>query len=170
MNFSWKLPSHNQPTPHAYTIPTHDTPPPPPTNIELNDPILYNRVYRVHICTTHHYALRNLARHLLNKHTLSLRQRREIIATYADDDCVSPEQIESPIELVDPIKGLAAPVTVYQCQASTCRVIQSNHDNIRKHANQEHGWRKSQDQPTYWNIVQAQTFFTSRNLIKYFVV
>ena len=158
MNLSWRLPSHNRPPPHADANPPSDTPLQPSAATlvdESDDPILYNRTYHVHICVTHGYALQNLARHLLHKHTFSPGRRKQIIRAHADEDCTPPERVQTPTEPVDPIEGLAAPVTAYQCRDHECRAIQGHHDNIRKHANRAHSWRKSPDQPTYWNIVQG---------------
>ena len=96
MNLSWRLPSHNRPPPHTSPNPPSDTPPQSSINAlvkKSDDPILYNRIYRVHIYVTYGYTLQNLARYLLHKYTFSLGQRKEIIKVYADEDCTPPERV-----------------------------------------------------------------------------
>jgi len=70
---------------------------------------------------------------------------------------------------VPPVSGLKSPITAHHCQGPTCTVILASKDQIRKHSNKEHSWRKSDQQPTHWYNVKAQTFFIGA-LTKYFPV
>jgi hypothetical protein len=139
----------------------------PDPTLEL---IIYNPQYRVLICTEHHYALQNLSYHLLDKHCLSLRQRKAIIARYATSAVVKPDLVQTPAGTSQPIFGLPAPIAAYQCLADQCYVIYQSYGHMRQHANREHGWRKSVKQPDFWVPVMAQTFFQGRRHIKYFAV
>lgn len=173
MNINWRLPNHVRGPPTATindSLQTSIHSPSHSSASDIEDFILYNRTYRVRICVTHGFAVRNLPDHLRDEHTLTRAQRKAILEAHADDVCVRPETVKLPAGLVTPIEGLSPAIEAQQCRGERCSYTSPSDDVIRKHANKEHGWRKSPDKPTYWHWVQAQTFFTSGGLVRWFTV
>ena len=144
------------------------------TNNEIEpafqDPFSYLSQYQVLICVDHGYAVRNINQHLLEKHTLSPAQRKTLQQRYHDHPRCSPDQVTVPRPFQPAIPELGCPVKAARCKDEACSFIVANHDNIRKHANKKHGWRKSSEQPQYWSSVYAQTFFVGGGFTKYFAV
>lgn len=134
------------------------------------DLIIYHTEYQVQICTQHQYAIRDLARHLRDDHTsITLAQRKEILAHHQHDICVEPTRFEPPAHPVPPVSGLQPPRLVLQCQDLYCHRRLVSEVQMAQHCNQQHGWRKSSSNPVYWTKTLAQTFFAGA-LTKYFAV
>ena len=134
------------------------------------DVVQYDPVYRVQICVQHQQAVRNLYRHLREEHTgLSQPQRKAILDLHQRDDCVDPTQFQPPSQPVPALSSLKPPIVVLQCAEASCPRRLVSQVQMAQHCNQQHGWRKSSDRPTFWTMVLAQTFFTGA-LTKYFPV
>jgi hypothetical protein len=133
-------------------------------------PITYNTQYQLLICREHGYALQNFKTHLRDEHSLSLTERKVIIAQHEQQPLTPASQLVHPLSVSSPVPGLKKAIKAYQCQHRSCTFIAASEDWIRQHANQKHGWKKSTELPRLWKSVRAQTFFTERKLTKYFVV
>jgi superfamily II DNA helicase RecQ len=167
MELSWRL-NPKKPRPISVKSKRRDT----THEIEpaIQDPLVYLPQYQVLICVEHGYAVRDVGQHLLVKHTSTAAQRKTLQQRYQDHPRCSPDQVVTPRPFQPAIPELGCPVKASRCEDEACGFVVVNHDNIRKHANKKHGWRKSPEHPQYWSSVYAQTFFVGGGFTKYFAV
>ena len=103
----------------------------------------YLEVYQLLICTTCHYAIVNLDRHLQEQHHILKAQLRRIVAAHSHYEIASPSQIIYPHTPIAPIACLESPKTCYLCQAPRCRYLSPSQDKTRQRANTTHGCKAS---------------------------
>jgi hypothetical protein len=134
--------------------------------------LVYLTAYEVLICADQHCrrAIANLDQHLQRKHRLSLSERSLLVAQYRHLKLVPPRQVKSPPLNCAPFSYLGEPKDGFQCEDSQCSSISIHPNKARQHANTIHHWRASKDQPTYWQHVKVQTFFTKRDIMRWFIV
>jgi superfamily II DNA helicase RecQ len=139
--------------------------------MEVEDIIIFNADYKIFICLEHGYALTKPATHLYEEHkSLSKEQRKAIVQRHQHEEAVSWNAVRTPPRHSTPIPGLKAPIVASLCAAEGCGWVSSHPKGIEMHARQTHHWRKTQQQPTFWSQVWAQTWFTAAGKIKYFCV
>jgi hypothetical protein len=129
----------------------------------MDEYIIYNTRYRVAICRQHGYAIAPdyVLRHFRNSHkTIPLETRQEI-AEYAQSlILVSPENVDIPRDMSNPIDGLTI-VNGFKCSYIQCRELRGTLVSVQKHCNSIHGWDVSQG--IMWREKLLQTFFQGSN-------
>lgn len=144
-----------------------------PSSTSVGSFLHYDTDHQVLICTEHGYVVSNLQRHLVEQHELSPPQRKVIqtqYTLYAHRLCSAPSLPRLSPPLVAPITGLRPPVAGVQCLGQDCGYTLVSEDFMRQHCGRQHGWRKSDAQPTFWRSVVAQRFFVSGPHAQYFPV
>jgi superfamily II DNA helicase RecQ len=135
------------------------------------DFIIFNEDYKIFICLEHGYALTKPASHLYEEHkSLSKQQRKRLVELHQHQEAVSWTAVRTPPPHSPPIYGLKTPITAFLCVAERCGGVSSHPKGIEIHARKEHQWRKTEQQPTLWSRIWAQTWFTAAGRVKYFCV
>jgi len=126
--------------------------------------------YKVLVCKTHRYAVRDLDEHLKRLHKTAIAERRAITSHFADCERIGHAQVTLPPPLEPPFDCLGTPKRAYICEEPECEELSTSRDAIRIHCNKKHDWRSTPDQRTYWHEVWVQTFFNAAGLQRYFTV
>ena len=122
------------------------------------------------VCSVHNYAVRNLAYHLREFHSIPAKERRAIVDLFRQYELYEPSRIPLPAPLGEPFKVLGRPKKAWPCEEPECEKISINDDTIRQHSNQVHGWKSSYTDDRYWHPVWVQSFFSTRGFQRYFTV
>ena len=131
----WEATSHLLTRPNSNILyPDDDTP-------DLVDQFEYLADYKVLVCKTHGYGVRNLRRHLADLHTEHRLVKHIVLERFVGVEVLVPETAELPTALIAPFSCLAAPVDAYFCYGidKTCGYLGINCRGIADHCKKTHG-------------------------------
>jgi hypothetical protein len=125
----------------------------------MNQYVIYNAHYKVLICRQHKYTITPdwVLRHFQEFHKAIPLATRQLIVDHSKSlDLVIPENVATPLELVQCIEGLSV-VNGFQCQYEGCSELRSTERSIKEHCRRNHEWKAQTG--VKWRNQAFQTFF-----------
>jgi hypothetical protein len=141
----WEPTSHLLTRPNSNILhPNNDTP-------DLADQFDYLADYKVLVCKTHGYRVKNLRRHPADLHTEHRLVKNIVLERFVSIEVLVLETAELPTALVALFSCLATLVDAYFCHRidKTCSYLSINCRRIADHCKKTHGWTASRNHPVF---------------------
>lgn len=141
------------------------------TDIHVLRQFEYLEEFKLLVCKTHGYAIRNVKRHLEDAHRGTKHVNRKVAARLASLEARNPESAVPPTTRTVPFACLSSPVDAYLCGGidGMCDYISISKQVVSRHWKDVHGQGAAYNTRRHQKRVKVQSF-TPANNRRWFIV
>jgi hypothetical protein len=141
------------------------------TDIHVLRQFEYLEEFKLLVCKTHGYAIRNLKRHLEDAHRETKHVNRKVAARLASLEARSPESAVPPTTRTVPFACLSPPVDAYLCGGidGMCDYVSINKQAVSRHWKDVHSQGAAHNTRHHQKRVKVQSFTPAKNR-RWFIV
>jgi hypothetical protein len=128
--------------------------------------------YKLLICKSHGYAIRNVKRHLEEQHLETKVVNKAAAARLTRLEIHDPRAVELPATPMTPFASLSPPVGGYFCggEDGKCGFLSTNDQAMSRHWKTAHGSSKARERLKHGKEVKLQSFSPIKSHARWFVV
>ena len=142
------------------------------TDVDVLRKFEYLEEFKLLVCKSHGYAVRNVKRHLEEQHRETKAVNRAVAQRLTDLEIRDPRTADVPTGPVAPFPSLSPPVSGFFCgdEDGKCGFLSTSSQSLSRHWKATHGASKGSERLKYQRRVELQSFTPMRNDSRRFVV
>jgi hypothetical protein len=142
------------------------------TDVDVFRQFEYLEDFKLLVCKSHGYAVRNVKRHLEEQHPETKTVNKAAVVRLAGLEIQDPKSVHLPTSPVAPFASLTPPVSGFSCGGTDgeCDFVSTSSCNMSRHWKAAHGQGVGRERLKHRKEVELQSFSPPKNQARWFVV